>query len=198
MEVKQYQVRSFDHLKGLNGITDDQIAVHLELYAGYVKNGNKLRGLIAGMLAQKKTKDASFAEMVRRQGWEDNGMRLHELYFDNLGPDGGDGADVPELRQQLERDFGSFEEWKAYFTAAAEIRGVGWSILYQDPVNKALSVHFVDDHHVGHPAGFRPILVMDLWEHAFSVYLKPTERARYIEDFMSNVDWRTVGARLIR
>ena len=198
MEGKHYQVRSFDHLKGLNGITDEQVEVHLELYAGYVKAGNKLRDLIAGMVEKKETKSPTYSELVRRLGWETNGMRLHELYFDNLSPNGADIESVVKLQRKLEQDFQSVDAFKEEFTSVSETRGIGWTILFQDPVTSALSVHWVGDHHIGHPVGFTPILVMDLWEHAFSVYLKPTERAKYIEDFMSNIDWQRVGSRLLR
>lgn len=198
MEYKPYPVRTFENLRGLNGIPDAQIEVHLELYEGYVKNANKLSEQIAEMFHEKRTKEPSYSELVRRLGWEDNGMRLHELYFENLNASGRPLHEVPALQQKLEQDFSTVEDWKAHFHAVSEVRGIGWCILYQDPDAKVLSVHFVEDHHIGHPAGFKPILVMDLWEHAFSVYLKPTERAQYIEDFLSNVDWGVSGRRLIR
>jgi Fe-Mn family superoxide dismutase len=76
------------------------------------------------------------------------------------------------------------------------MRGVGWAICYQDPVRKRLSNHWVTLHEVGNVAGFIPILVMDVWEHAFILDYKPAERSKYIEAFFSNIDWNVVGERV--
>jgi Fe-Mn family superoxide dismutase len=76
------------------------------------------------------------------------------------------------------------------------MRGIGWVILYQDSETKQLSVHWINSHEDGHPAGFKPLIVMDVWEHAWTVYLKPTERAKYIEDFFANLDWSVGESRL--
>ena len=76
------------------------------------------------------------------------------------------------------------------------MRGIGWAVLYQDPDTKRLQNFCVSDHENGHPAGFTPIMVMDVWEHAFTVDYKPTEKGLYISAFFNNVDWNAVEARL--
>ena len=76
------------------------------------------------------------------------------------------------------------------------MRGVGWAILYQDPVNEQLSNHWIALHQDGVPSGFKPILVMDVWEHAFLLDYKPAERGKYIEAFFANIDWDAVQRRL--
>jgi len=78
------------------------------------------------------------------------------------------------------------------------MRGVGWAILYEDPEMGRLSNHWITLHEHGHPAGFRPLLVLDVWEHAFMVDYKPTERARYIDAFFANVNWPVVEQRFAR
>jgi len=77
------------------------------------------------------------------------------------------------------------------------MRGVGWTLLCQNCDNELLSVHWITDHENGHVAGFEPIIVMDNWEHAWTAYLKPTERAKYIEDFWANLDWSVCEDRLV-
>ena len=77
------------------------------------------------------------------------------------------------------------------------MRGVGWAICYQDPTGDRLSNHWVTLHEVGNIAGFKPILVMDVWEHAFLLDYKPSERAEYIDAFFTNINWKTVEQRLI-
>jgi Fe-Mn family superoxide dismutase len=86
--------------------------------------------------------------------------------------------------------------WKKDFAAVGGMRGVGWAIAYLDPWTGYISNHWVSLHEDGNVAGFEPILVMDVWEHAFLLDYKPAERAKYIEAFFSNVDWAVVKDRL--
>jgi Fe-Mn family superoxide dismutase len=105
-------------------------------------------------------------------------------------------ADRLPLAAALTESFGSVEQWQAAFHANGEMRGVGWVILFQDPATHWLTNHWGTLHHEGVPAGFRPLLVMDVWEHAFMRDYKATERAKYIEAFFRNIDWRTIERRL--
>lgn len=182
-----YAVRDFSRLRGLKGIPDSLVEAHLKLYAGYVKNLNLLRQRLGGL----KPGTPEFSELHRRVGFEINGMRLHELYFDNLSLDGG--APAAALRDALAGTWGSVDAWREEFAGLGAMRGVGWVILYQDPVNGALSNHWIGLHEEGHPAGFRPLLVMDVWEHAFT----GMERPKYVEAFLENVSWEAAAARLI-
>jgi Fe-Mn family superoxide dismutase len=199
MAVKTYKEQSFDHLKGLDGISDAQIAEHLQLYAGYVKNVNALNEHLAAMRGRGPAQgaDPEFAELTRRLGFEFDGMILHEYHFSNLrpaaepAPPGGSG-----LAQALKGAFGSVEQWRTDFQAIGGIRGIGWAILYQDPVTGHLGNYWISLHQNGHPAGFKPLLVMDVWEHAFMRDYKATEKKKYIEAFFRNVDWATVERRL--
>jgi Fe-Mn family superoxide dismutase len=74
--------------------------------------------------------------------------------------------------------------------------GVGWAITYHDAKNGQIWNQWINQHEVGHPAGAAALLVLDVWEHAFSVYRKPTDRPAYLEDFFANVRWDVVGKRL--
>ncbi|HXX92775.1 MAG TPA: Fe-Mn family superoxide dismutase [Planctomycetota bacterium] len=182
----EYALRDFSKVRGLGGIPDGLVEAHLKLYAGYVKNMN----LLGQRLAQTPPGTPEFSELHRRVGFELNGMRLHELYFDALRPAGG--APGTRMKEELSRRWGSVSAWQAEFAGIGQMRGVGWAILYQDPVQGALSNHWIGLHEEGHPAGFRPILVMDVWEHAFT----GMERPKYIEAFLSNVTWEAVESRL--
>jgi Fe-Mn family superoxide dismutase len=96
----------------------------------------------------------------------------------------------------IEGCFETFENWQKAFSAVGEMRGVGWAILYQDPVTEQLSNHWIALHQDGVPSGFKPILVMDVWEHAFLLDYKPAERPKYSEAFFANIDWEAVHRRL--
>ena len=198
-KVKTYKEQKFDHLKGLEGISDKQVEEHLALYAGYVKQVNALNEELAKLRGEGKAsgKNPEFAELTRRLGFEYGGMILHEYYFSNLR-----SAAEPEpksgsaLAMALGESFGSVADWRADFQAIGEMRGVGWVILFEDPVTDRLSNHWVTLHQEGIPAGFKPLLVMDVWEHAFMRDYKATEKAKYVEAFFRNIDWVTVERRL--
>jgi Fe-Mn family superoxide dismutase len=159
-----YAAKNYDHLLGLAGMSDQLLKNHFTLYQGYVKNVNE-------------TTDK------RRFGWEFNGMRLHELFFQNLKV-GGAGSVPDEIAPLLDE-----------FKATGAMRGIGWTVLYFDPVGEKLITCWINEHDVGHLAGCLPILVMDVFEHAYMIDYG-LKRADYIEAFMKVIDWEVVAARL--
>ncbi len=179
--------RDFSALRGLAGIPDALVEAHLRLYEGYVRNLNLLRR----RLAAAEPGSPEWSGMERQVGFEVNGARLHELYFENLSPAGGGPSAT--LGERLAGEWGSFDGWRSEFAAVGSMRGVGWAILYQDPATGRLSNHWIGLHEEGHPAGFTPVLVMDLWEHAFM----GMERPRYVEAFLANVRWEEAQERLL-
>jgi len=192
-----YTPKDYSKLKGLKGITDDQIAEHMKLYQGYCKRTAALLEKTAKMLEAGETGDSSYQELKRRAGWEFNGMRLHEYYFDNLAPGGKGKLDESNAFGKMAAEkFGGIEAWKNDFLGVGKIPGIGWAICYLDEAKGELINMWINEHDVGHPAGCRPIIVMDVFEHAWCVYLKPTERGKYLEDFFANVNWDEVARRL--
>lgn len=197
--MKAYKPQSFEHLTGLDGISDAQVKEHLELYQGYVKQVNTLSEKLTELLGKGKPQgtDPYFAELTRHLGFEYNGMILHEYYFSNLKRGGEPSPGKSSgLAQAIGQSFGSVETWKGDFQAIGGMRGIGWAILFQDPATGHLTNQWVTLHQDGVPAGFKPLLVMDVWEHAFMRDYKATEKAKYIEAFFRNVDWQAVERRL--
>jgi Fe-Mn family superoxide dismutase len=195
-----YKAREFN-LSGLNGISDETLEMHFKLYEGYVKETNNLTGRITKFIEDGNVDQEempAYSELTRRLGFEYNGMVLHEYYFDNLKSGGGTGdpTKTAQFAKAAESSFGSYEIWKADFVGIGKMRGVGWAICYQNPVNERLSNHWITLHETGNVAGFHPILVMDVWEHAYLLDYKPAERPKYIEAFFSNIDWTMVEKRL--
>ena len=199
MTEHTYKPRTFD-LSGLNGISDKTLEIHFKLYEGYVTNTNKLNEKIAELTQDGKASDPIvFAELVRRLGFEYNGMVLHEYYFENMMKQGGgDPSGNSSFKAAAEKSFGSYERWKAQFAAVGTMRGVGWAICYQDTSNGRLSNHWINLHEDGNVAGYKPILVMDVWEHAFLLDYKPADRPKYIEAFFSNINWNVLDSRVAR
>jgi len=195
-----YQPRQFN-LSGLKGISDQTLEMHFKLYEGYVKETNNLTQRITEFIKDGNVDQEempAYSELTRRLGFEYNGMVLHEYYFDNLQKGGGTGDPLKtsEFLKAAEATFGSYDIWKADFVGIGKMRGVGWAICNQNPANGRISNHWITLHETGNVAGFNPILVMDVWEHAFLLDYKPAERPKYIEAFFSNINWNMVEDRL--
>ena len=200
--INSYKARQFN-LSGLKGISDQTLEMHFKLYEGYVKETNNLTDKITAFIKDGNVDQEempAYSELTRRLGFEYNGMVLHEYYFDNMQSGGGLGD--PKKNSQFikaaEATFGSYDIWKTDFVGIGKMRGVGWAICNQNPANGRLSNHWVTLHETGNVAGFNPILVMDVWEHAFLLDYKPAERPKYIEAFFSNINWTEVEKRLKR
>jgi Fe-Mn family superoxide dismutase len=201
-EIPTYKPRQFD-LSGLNGISDQTLEMHFKLYEGYVKETNNLTEKISQFLADGKVDQEempAYSELTRRMGFEYNGMVLHEYYFENMkkGSTVTDPEQSSDFFRAAAETFGSYETWKADFVSVGKMRGVGWAICYQNPANGRLSNHWITLHEVGNVSGFAPVLVMDVWEHAFLLDYKPSERPKYIEAFFSNIDWDACEGRLVK
>jgi Fe-Mn family superoxide dismutase len=189
-----YTAKDYTKLIGMEGFSQTLLNNHFTLYQGYVTNTNKLSDILAAMLKEGKTATPEYAELKRRFGFEFNGMRLHEYYFDNLG--GKTALDKSGvLAKKLAAAFGSYDAWEQDFKATGAMRGIGWVVLYQDDVTGTLFNQWINEHEVGHPAGCRPILVMDVFEHAFMIDYG-LKRADYIAAFFKNIDWQAVESRI--
>jgi len=189
-----YTAKDYAKLLGMPGFGETLLKNHFTLYQGYVTNTNKVLDALDQLVKEGKTATPEFAELKRRLGWEFNGMRLHEYYFENLGgkaPLDKNG----KLAKKLAESFGSYEAWEKDFKGTGAMRGIGWAVLYQDPANGRLLNFWINEHDVAHPAGGTPILIMDVFEHAFMLDYG-LKRADYIEAFFKNIDWKAVEARL--
>jgi len=189
-----YKAMDFSNLKGMKGFSDQLLEDHFSLYEGYVKNTNELLEKLSLLMDGGGGGSAEQAELRRRLAWEWNGMRLHEFYFENLGGSGRIDTSG-ELHAKIETDFGSLDRWRQEFQAIGGMRGIGWTILYYDPLGDRLLNLWINEHDSAHAAGSAPLLVMDVWEHAFFTDYR-TDKARYIESFMANVEWRVAEKRL--
>jgi Fe-Mn family superoxide dismutase len=189
-----YTAKDYGKLTGMTGFSEVLLKNHFTLYQGYVTNTNKLLDTLDQLARDGKGGTPEFAELKRRLGWEFNGMRLHELYFDNLG--GKTPLDpAGRLGKKLAESFGSIEAWEKDFRATGAMRGIGWAALYHDPQGGRLINFWINEHDVANPAGCTPLLIMDVFEHAFMLDYG-LKRADYIEAFFRNIDWKAVEGRL--
>ena len=185
-----YTKNDYSKLKGMAGFSDVALDLYFALYEGYINNTNK----VLEHLDAAEKDSPQYAELKRRLGWEFDGMRLHEFYFSGLGGNGQIDKSG-NLYRSLEGNFGSFENWREDFMATAKMRGIGWAILYEDPMSGRLMNFWINEHDAGHPTGLNPILNIDVFEHAY-VPDYGKDRAAYIDAFMKNVNWEEVEKRL--
>lgn len=185
-----YEPKDFSHLLGIAGMSDALLNNHFTLYQGYVKQTNALMEKFKGMEAGTP----EFAELHRRFGWEWNGMRLHELYFGNMVK-GGVNLSERMLKTKIDATWGSVENWQKEFVGIGSMRGVGWAILAHDKRDGKLFNVWINEHDTGYLAGATPLLVMDVFEHAFMLDYG-VKRADYINAFMLAIDWHAVEERI--
>lgn len=207
-----YEPKNFENLLGLAGFSDQLLKNHFALYQGYVNNFNKLNDILVAMEKDGEYGIPEYAELNRRLGWEFNGMRLHELYFGNFASPQThiDLTPAPEqssvrgaaqknadseLYKKIIKEFGSYEFFEKDFKAMGAMRGIGWVILYYDKQDDRLFNVWINEHDAGHFSGCIPLLVMDVFEHAYMLDYG-IKRADYIEAFMKAIDWEVVVSRL--
>jgi Fe-Mn family superoxide dismutase len=183
-----YEAKNFESLLGTKGLSDQLLKNHFTLYQGYVTNTNKVADALAAMAKDGKTATPEYAELKRRFGWEFNGMRLHEYYFENIVKDGKAIDKNSNLYRKIVSEFGSYENWEKDFKATGAMRGIGWVILYYDPLEGRLFNTWINEHDVGHLCGAMPIIIMDVFEHAYMIEYG-LKKADYIEAFFKAIDW---------
>jgi len=185
-----YEAQKFEELIGVEGLSDDLLENHFSLYEGYVKNTN----VLLEILDTKTPGDIEYSELQRRFGWEFNGMRLHELYFENLTKNAVNLTSKCSLSQKIDKIYGDYDNWKRNFVAVASMRGIGWAVLYYDKKSDELFNIWVNEHDSGHLAGCIPIIVCDCFEHAY-ILDYGIKRADYIDAFFKNLNWSVVEDR---
>lgn len=190
-----YEYKDYSALLGkLPGLSDDLLKQHFKLYRGYVENSNLLLQKIAALDAKKENRGPEFAGLKHMLGWEFDGMLLHEYYFDALGKGAPLDPNGP-LMAKINKDYGSFDNWKSDFVATGLMRGIGWAIAYVEPKEGRLVNVWINEHDLGHLAGGTPLVVMDVFEHAYITQFG-LERAKYVDVFFDNLNWDVVAKRL--
>ena len=185
----KYEVKKFD-IPNLKGISEKTIEEHLKLYEGYVKHTNLILEKI-NELKDDENQSYALSEMQRRFAFEFDGMRNHEYYFSSL-EGGSSQISDGDLKEAIEKEWGSYENWLDRFKTIAKTRGVGWAILSYDKESNRLLNSWVDEQHLGHLTGLSPVLALDMWEHSFVADYYPSGKGQYIEDYFENLNWKNI------
>jgi len=189
-----YDLKKFENLEKMSVFSGEAIEAHMNLYSGYVNNSNGLLEKLERLNRENRNDSYEFSELKRRLGWEFDGMRLHEFFFEELGGDGKFDK-YGNISKEMEKSFGGFDEWKKDFVATAKMRGIGWAVLYQDRENGKLINFWINEHNENHPAGLNMIINIDMFEHAFMPDFG-SNKVNYIETFLDNLNWNVVEKRI--
>jgi len=188
-----FEAKDFSYLYSMKGFDKNLIEMHITLYQGYVKNTNLIMSQLEAIAKKGNTSSPEYGALKKVLPWEYNGMILHELYFHNWAGSGKPPTDG-RLYQQIVQDFGSIDNWRQDFIATGLIRGIGWSILYYDNAAKKLMNVWIHEHDLGHLAGKTPLLIMDVFEHAY-INQFGLDRLKYIRLFFDHLNWDVVETR---
>ncbi len=192
--MKNYQQKEFN-IVNLSGISEKQIQEHFGLYAGYVKHTNSIMEKIKSLSEDQENNSYLISEMRRRLGFEFDGMKMHELYFEQL--EGGHtpiNQDGDFAKGAIEK-YGSVEGLIEHIEEVAKTRGIGWVAVCYDAGIDSLHTVWVSEHEIGHLAGCPVLLALDMWEHAFMVDYVPSQKKEYIQAFLQNINWSVVEER---
>ena len=186
-----YEIKplSFDP-KAIKGLSEKLLVSHYENnYSGAVKRLNAITAQLAE-LDFAKAPVFMINGLKREELIATNSMILHEIYFDGLG---GGSALSGDLAAAINRDFGSFDRWRTEFSAMgkAEGGGSGWVILSYSPRDKKLVNQWAADHTTT-LAGGRPVLVLDMYEHAYHMDFG-AKAAAYVDAYMEAIRWENAA-----
>ena len=195
--MKKFEETEFN-IGELKGISAKNIEEHLKLYSSYVKNANSILEKIEELSKDSEKNAYILGELQRRFSFEFDGMINHEYYFESFVNGPKEFPIKSVLKETIVLEWGSFDAWLARFKAIALTRGIGWAILYFDPTTRRLLNSWVDEQHLGHLVGAKPILALDMWEHSYVADYQPSGKKQYIEDFFTNLNWEVIEKNFIQ
>jgi Fe-Mn family superoxide dismutase len=162
-------------------------------HAAYVKGANDTLEKLDD--ARSSGRFEHIGQLEKSLAFNVSGHVLHSLLWRNLTPGGGNEP-AGELATALQQHFGSFKAFKAQLpAAAATVQGSGWGALSWEPLGQRLLVEQVFDHQGNTGNGTVPIMVVDMWEHAYYLQYR-NRKAAWLEAFWQLVNWTDVAERL--
>ncbi|NLP34819.1 MAG: superoxide dismutase [Clostridiales bacterium] len=186
---------NFRYRDDITVVNRAQFEAHIRLYEGYVNSINKidkeLNETDAGR-SEANTTFGKFRDLKRGETYALNGVILHELYFQNIG---GRQSEPDQLTAQyISKDFGCVSDWIEDFIATAKVSR-GWAVLAFEQRTGRLRNVSLDSHDLGNIAYYAPILVLDMYEHAYFLQYADN-KSEYINNFMKNINWDIIGERI--
>jgi len=175
-------------------ISEQQLTLHhTKHHQGYVTGANNIFEKLDK--ARKDNVDLDLKSTLKELSFHAGGYRLHNVFWENLAPAGKGGGGVPtgDLAKAIDAEFGSFERFKKEFSAAANsTEGSGWAVLTHCMKTNRILIMQIEKHNVNVIPGYRILMVLDVWEHAYYLDYK-NDRAKYVDAFWNIVNWDAVA-----
>jgi Fe-Mn family superoxide dismutase len=179
-------------------ISEVQLTLHHQKHhQAYVNGANAILEKLEK--ARKENADLDMKALLKELSFHLGGFRLHNMFWENLAPAGVGGGGIPkgELAAAITAEYGNFERFKKEFTqAASSVEGSGWAVLTYCMNTGRLMMMQVEKHNVNLIPGYRILMALDLWEHAYYLDYK-NDRAKFIDAFWHLVNWDAVDARFV-
>lgn len=191
MKIPTMETKDFSNLfDKLEGISQEQLKQHNQLYEKYVGKVNEINGKLTNAdLMSANQNYSEFRSLKVELAHNLNGAILHEFYFSNLTPDYKEPPQ--ELKDMIEQDFASWNDYIEDLKATGVASRAGWAITGYNYRDGKVYNFAIDQHDIHVPAYVRPLLVIDTWEHAFMIDYGIDKKA-YIKAFFANVDWQVM------
>lgn len=185
------KAKDFSYLKEkMPKMNSTLLDIHLRLYEGYVAQVNFIDSEI------NKQNDPFMLQALRKQyGFEYDGMVLHELYFESLGGK-GNYLSIFRILEKIKSEYGSIEKFKDKVKSFAKTRGIGWVILFAKINGGDIKLSWVGEHEKGFLAGYIPVFVVDLWEHAY-ISQFGLDKTAYVDLIFQYTNWKVVNERYV-
>lgn len=187
----------YDYKALAPAISEEQLTLHYtKHHLAYVTGANAILEKLDR--ARKENTDLDMKATLKELSFHVGGYRLHSLFWENLAPVGKGGGGEPkgELAKEINAEFGSFARFRKEFTqAASSAEGSGWAVLTYCMKTNRLLIMQLEKHNVNVIPGFRILMALDVWEHAYYLDYR-NDRAKFIESFWSIVNWDEVNKRL--
>ncbi|CAH2212607.1 superoxide dismutase [Tepidibacter aestuarii] len=192
--MEYIQAKKYD-FEDVNGMTLNQLNQHYKLYEGYVNKVNEIWTILGEnkLYENPNTTYSETRSLMLGQSYAVDGVKLHELYFSNLV--GGNNLPYGDILNQIQKKYGSYE----FFTKRLKNVGLsmrGWVVLSIDSLDNNLHIYGLDAHDVGTVLMSYPLLVMDVYEHAYMIDFG-IDRNKYIDVFIENINWDVVNERFM-
>lgn len=191
--LKLIQPKNFN-FSNIKGISMNQLQQHYMLYKGYVSSYNKITSILNDK--ETLTTGTTYSEarsLSLGETYSLNGIKLHQYYFENMGSVQNHPFGL--VYKWITKDYGSFSQWKKRFTEMAlSVRG--WVVYSYDPIDSRTHIIGQDGHDVGSIWNASPLLVLDVYEHAYMIDFGINRKA-YIEVFYQNINWEVVNNRAV-
>ncbi len=190
------EVKSKDYsclFNNLSGISENQLKQHYVLYTRYVNKLNEINKKLETVNeTSANAAHSDFRSLKVDRAFSNNGVLLHELYFENLTSKKTQLSEC--FIKAINYSFGSFKNYISDLKASMKSTRSGWVITAYNPITDKIENHIIEFHDLYVAINIKPLLVADVWEHSYMIDYG-IDKSSYIKAFLDNVDWSEVSKR---